>query len=224
MRPYCAWRAPLLLVAALALAACAPSTLRRPGSAELAAQQSREDAVRAQPQWGLVGRIAFDDGRETGSGRIEWREDDGRFEILLSAPVSRRSWRLAGAPGYARLDGLEGGPRIGSSAEDLLADEVGWTVPLRQLRAWARGLRGDPRARLGLDEGAGAGALPAQIEEDGWTIRYRDWFAEYNPPLPRRVFAEQGERHVRLVVERWLEPGQARLPDDGRADARGAGR
>lgn len=198
----------VLLASALVLAACAPSALRRAGSAELAAQQAREQAVQAQQRWGLVGRIAFDDGRDSGSGRMEWRQDGERFEIVLSAPVSRRSWRLSGGPGWALLEGLEGGPRRAASAERLLAREAGWAIPLGQLRDWARGLRAGPGARLGF----GQGRLPEQLAEDGWTIRYRDWYADREPPLPRRVFAEQAERQVRLVVERWLDPAEARLP------------
>ena len=192
-----------VLLAMLALAACAPSSLRRPESAELAAQQAREDAVRAMADWGLVGRISFDDGRDNGSGRIEWQQRGQHFEIILSAPVSRRSWRLSGGPDGALLEGLEGGPRRARSAEALLAREVGWSIPLGQLRAWARGLRAGPGARLAFGEGP----LPAQLLEDGWTIDYRDWFADRQPPLPRRVFAAQGERTVRLVVERWLATG-----------------
>lgn len=204
------------LAAALALAACAPSTLRRPGSGELAAQQAREQAVRAQERWGLVGRIAFDHGQDSGSGRIEWRQDGDRFVIVLSAPVSRRSWRLSGGAGWALLEGLDGGPRRAASAEHLLAREAGWAIPLQQLRDWARGLRTGPGARLGFGEGT----LPEQLAEDGWTIRYRDWYPDRETPLPRRVFAEQGERQVRLVVERWLEPAEAALRNQPRAPGR----
>jgi len=193
-----------LLVAALVLAACAPASLRRAERAELAAQAEREAALLALPAWGLVGRIAFDDGRDNGSGRIEWRERGEQFEIVLSAPVSRRSWRLSGGPDGALLEGLDGGPRRGASAERLLAREVGWSIPLAQLRAWARGLRAGTGARLGFREGT----LPAELVEDGWTIEYRDWFEALEPALPRRVFAAQGERSVRLVVERWLGPGE----------------
>lgn len=194
----------VLAALALALAACASAPLRRAGPDELSAQRAREAALGPATAWGLVGRIAFKDERESGSGRIEWRESGDRFEIVLTAPVSRQGWRLSGGPGWALLEGLDGGPRRGESAEALLAREVGWSMPLEPLRAWARGLRTGEGAHLSFGEGA----LPERLVEHGWTVRYRDWFAALDPPLPRRVFAEREERQLRLVVERWLAPGQ----------------
>src|SRR5690606_5314780 len=97
--------------------------------------------------------------------------------------------------------------------EQLLQTEAGWSVPLALLRAWARGMRGDPAARLGFGpQQPGQAALPSLLEEDGWSVQYRDWFTAQDPPMPRRVFARSGERQVRLVVERWLTPEQAMLP------------
>lgn len=188
---------PLVIVGLLA--GCAAPT-HRGGSAELQAQQQREQRLRGIAEWGLVGRIAVFDGDRNGSGRIEWREAGDRFEIVLAAPVSRQSWRLSGGPDGAVLEGLEGGPRRAASAEHLLEAEAGWSLPLDLLRAWARGMRGAPSAGLSFD----AQALPATLEERGWTVQYRDWHAGLQPPMPRRVFASSGERRVRLVVERWL--------------------
>lgn len=214
MRQVVARPARLALLAALllVLAACA-TQVRRAAPAQLREQERREEVLRQVESWGLVGRIAVDDGDENGSGRIEWRQAGQRFEIVLSAPVSRQSWRLSGGQGWALLEGLEGGPRRASSAAALLAAETGWSVPLDHLRAWARGLRGGDAARLAY----GDGPLPEVLDEDGWTVRYRDWFTELQPPLPRRVFAERGDDRVRLVVERWLPADRiGSLPDRAR--------
>jgi outer membrane lipoprotein LolB len=191
---------PLLLALVVALMAGCATPARRGGSVELQAQQQREDRSREIPDWGLVGRIAVFDGDRNGSGRIEWRQAGDRFEIMLAAPVSRQSWRLTGGPEGAVLEGLDDGPRRARSAEHLLEAEAGWSLPLDLLRAWARGMRGAPSAGLSFD----AQALPATLEERGWTVQYRDWHARMQPPMPRRVFASSGERRVRLVVERWL--------------------
>jgi len=34
------------------------------------------------------------------------------------------------------------------------------------------------------------GALPAQLEQDGWKIEYRDWFVDRAPPL-KSMFIRQ---------------------------------
>lgn len=161
-------------------------------------QQAREASLAPLQAWALSGRLAVSDGRDGGSGRIEWRQEGERYTIEIRAPVSRRTWRLSGESGHALLEGLEGGPREGADAETLLRREVGWSVPFQHLHAWARGVRGPGPADVELDEAG----RPARLRQHGWTVEYRGWNSS-TPPLPTRVFASNGERRVRLVVERW---------------------
>lgn len=197
-------RLALLLLSMLLLAACVRAPVRLDADATLlAGQQAREDILRQQGPWELVGRIAVSDGRDGGSGRIHWVQDGDRFDIRLSAPVSRQSWRLSGRPGGARLEGLDGGPLEGDDPEMLLYEATGWLIPLADMARWARGMRGEGAARMSFD----AQGLPALIEQAGWAIEYRDWVDGPSPLLPRRVFAERGQARVRLQVERWEAVG-----------------
>lgn len=191
-------RALVLIALLLAVTACTGPARRVEHEPGIAAQEHRERALEAHDEWSLTGRLAVSDGRDGGSGRIEWRQQGERFTIDIRAPVSRRTWRLSGSPGRAALEGLDGGPRYGADAESLLRREVGWSVPFEDLKAWARGLRGTGRAEVDFDPAA----LPRQIRQRGWTVEYRGWNGA-EPPLPTRVFATNGPRRVRLVVERW---------------------
>lgn len=182
----------------IAVAACTGPVRRIEQEPGLAAQAQREAELGAAEDWSLTGRLAVSDGRDGGSGRIEWRQRGERFTIDIRAPVSRRTWRLTGSPGRATLEGLDGGPRSGTDPESLLQREVGWSVPFADLKAWSRGLRGSGRAEIDFD----AAALPHRIRQRGWTVEYRGW-DDSEPPLPTRVFASNGLRRVRLVIERW---------------------
>ena len=150
----------------------------------------------------MTGKIAVSDGKDGGSGRIDWQQDGEVFRVEIRAPVSRRTWRLSGGPDGATLEGLDGGPRSGPDAEALLRDAVGWTVPFADLVAWARGAGGQGGADVEFDEAG----RPKLLRQRGWTVDYRDWF-EGEPALPRNVFAASGARRVRLVVERWNAGG-----------------
>lgn len=117
----------------------------------------------------------------------------------MHAPVTGRTWVLSGDAAQARLDGLRDGTLQGRDAADLLQRELGWQVPFAQLVAWVRALRAPGPAQMAFD----AQGLPAQIEQDGWTIRYGDYDMTQSPPLPRRVFASRGEERVRLAIRSW---------------------
>ncbi len=194
------WMAAGLL--ALVATACTTTAPRQGSDATLlAAQAAREAALAGQANWTLAGRLSVSADGEGGNGRIEWRQRGGDFEIRLSAPVTRKSWRLLSVDGQVALEGLEGGTRAGADAETLLMEATGWRIPLAALGAWARGARASGPATVEFTpEG-----LPALIVQQGWQVEYREWDAA-DPARPRRVFARQGESTVRLVVDTWGEP------------------
>lgn len=188
------------IFAVLALLSACTATPRRisADAALLAAQAEREAALARKGAWTLTGRLAVSDGRDGGSGRIEWTQDGEAYRITLNAPVTRQSWKLTGDASFARLDGLEGGPFFGDGAQRLLAEHVGWQVPFSDLIAWMRGARAAGPASIEFGENG----LPALIAQRGWRIEYRAFNAD-PLPLPTKVFAAQGERKVRMQVERW---------------------
>ncbi len=209
-------KAPLLALALLSLSAC--STLGNRPAPEVVAEVSpqarqaealREQALRAQSEWGFQGRVAVSKGRNGGSGRIDWRQAADRFQIQLSAPVTRQSWLLSGdaRAGEGRLEGVDGGPREGADAQQLLFEATGWDIPVNQLPDWVRGLIAAGAAAPGqvLRDAEGR---PRRVQQAGWDIQFMDWFAatDGQPALPRRMDAVNGDAKVRLIVDSWDLP------------------
>lgn len=198
MNPILRWALAIPLM--LLLAACVRTPVRLGADAErMAALEAREAWLAQRPDWRLTGRIAVSDGRDGGSGRIEWVQRGDGFSIRLSAPVSRQSWLLVNGPDGARLEGLDDGVVEGSDPVALLYEATGWLIPLESMSRWARGGRGEGPAQVDFD----AGGRPSLIRQGGWSVDYRDWMDGPGADLPRRVFAERGDARVRLSVERW---------------------
>ena len=197
-----------IVIAALAvlLGACASRPVRTSLPPEqLAAAEARQVAreleLRRRPGWSLAGRIAVSNGRNGGSGRIDWQQAGARYDVSLSAPVTRQSWRLVGDGSGARLEGVEGGTREGVDAGVLLREATGWTIPVAALAEWVRGARaeglGAAVVRYGDDGRVG------RIEQGGWAIDY-SWPTPAGPEaLPERLDARGGEARVRLIIDQW---------------------
>lgn len=176
-------------------------------------QESREMRLRAWPDSGFAGRVALSNGRKGGNGRIEWRQHGDGYEVTLSAPVTRQSWKLSGNAASATLEGLEGGVRTGTDAVELLRDATGLEIPVAALPAWASGTRADAKlfgaARLQYT----ADGTLAQIEQGGWVIDYLDWqdvrLGNDAQPIrvPRRIDAHRDQARVRLAVDEWRAEG-----------------
>lgn len=197
----------------LVLAACATQA-PRPALPAVAGdpaahQRQRAAALAGMPAWTLSGRVALSNGRDGGSGRIDWQQDGIRYEVSLSAPVTRQSWRLRGEPGQALLEGLGGGPRQGADARRLLLEATRWDIPVEALSAWVRGIRADEGVFGDANVVFGDDGRISRIAQDGWTIDYDDWQAVPGQPaeLPHRLTATRGEARVRLVVDAWQAGG-----------------
>lgn len=166
-------------------------------------QAQREAVLAQQVQWSLQGRVALSNGRDGGSGRIEWSQHGESYEVSLSAPITRQSWRLRGDAQAARLEGLEGGTREGTDPGVLLREATRWEIPVTALSSWVRGSRagsdhGPATAQYGTD-----GRL-ARIDQGGWSIEYSGWQAgEAGVELPNRLNARRDEASVRLVIDDW---------------------
>lgn len=206
-------RVALAVLLACLLSACA-GRMARPDVAPLAvdpavvaaaqaAQAARVAWLQRHPGWSLAGRVAISNAGKGGSGRIDWTQDGRAYEVSLSAPVTRQSWRLVGnLDGGARLEGLEGGTREGGDPAVLLREATGWEVPVRSLGDWALGRLaggGQGEVRYGTD-----GRLQ-RLAQDGWTIEYLAWHEAQGerPTMPARIDASRDGARVRLIVDQW---------------------
>lgn len=197
------WRFSAGVVLVLMLSGCAtqPPVRQAPESALLDAQEQREVALQQQPDWGVTARVAIRAGEQGGSGQLQWRQHGDDLQVTLSAPITRQGWRLVRDGSGVRLEGLDGGPHVGTDAEALLFAVTGWQLPVDAMAAWIRGARARGDAELEF----GADGMPARLREQGWTVDYREWDGG-EPARPRRVFAERTGASIRLVIERWDSP------------------
>ena len=199
------------LIALMSLGGCAstaPVNTAPPASAEVIAEHQRASAAwwSQYETWSFSGRAAISKGDKGGSGRIEWQQRDlKRYEIALSAPVTRQSWRLIGDlhSESGRIEGLDGGPRDGEFAENLLFETTGWDVPLQQLGSWVRGMPAYEYPLESADYDANGRMM--WLRQSGWIVRYSAWRSGSvgAPDLPVRVEAESADARVRLVIEDW---------------------
>lgn len=200
----------------MALAGCVtPGSRRAPPPAIDATQAAAMQASRAQAladrrDWTVDGRAAISRGGKGGSGRLDWAQTGDAYVIELSAPITRQSWRLTGDTHHeaGRLEGLDGGPRGGEDAQQLLLEATGWDVPVNELPRWMLGF---PAVAMPVDElSYGDDGLPSVLRQAGWTIRYTRWAEPHDglPALPTRIEAtSDGEdASVRLIVDDWHFP------------------
>lgn len=156
-------------------------------------------ALAYQGGWTMQGRVAISNGSQGGNARVDWVERGLRdYSVTLSAPVTRQSWRLDVQNGQATISGIEGGPRSGANAAQLLREATTWEIPVDAMRWWVRGQTA-PTPSATRYVFTADGALIG-LEQDGWRIQFE---RASEDALPSRITATRGESRVRLVIDQW---------------------
>jgi outer membrane lipoprotein LolB len=194
----------LLLLATLALlTACATTPALSPQALNQSWQTHRASVAR-YTDWALSARIAVSTEEDAWSGQLNWHQAPQSYQIFFNAPFGQGAVQLAGDSRGVEMRAADGQVFTAPDAESLLYEQLGWRLPLAGLRYWVVGLpvpQADsaPAPVLALDE---AGRL-ASIKQAHWRISYPGYRQVGGVALPQKVFLENTELSVRLVIDRW---------------------
>jgi len=169
-----------------------------------------QQAIRAQPNWSFHGRVAFKQGNDGGSARIDWLQQGDNLYVDLSVPISRKSVRISAIDGQPMcIEGLAQRRLCGDEAQAQLSQAIG-EMPLFMLKDWVRGLP------VSADTMVESGFQPAVVNYDdegklawlsqqGWQIDYQTWHlaTDTQPRLPKRLQALKEDIRLRLIIDRW---------------------
>jgi outer membrane lipoprotein LolB len=191
----------LLSALALLLNACAS---RPPGpEAPESVWLQHRDSVQTLSEWQLLGRVAIRNADEGWNASFDWRQSGQRYRIRLRGPFGQGAVELHGDPGGVWLRRQDQAPVFAHNADDLLARETGWQLPVSGLGDWLRGL---PDASLTAELKWDAEGRLRKLLQGGWQIDYRRYRSVGARQLPDRLQLERDDLRVKVVVDSWQTP------------------
>jgi outer membrane lipoprotein LolB len=195
----------LLMGSLLLLAACSHQP-RQPSTPINPEQQAALDRI---THWAFSGKFAFRAPNDNGTATIEWRHADVSYHIQLSGPLGQKRTRIIGTPTTVRLEQAGVAPQEAATPEQLLEEQLGWTLPLTQLTYWVRGLP-EPNKRVTASQLNEQGLL-AHLQQGGWDIHYPRYShlmaGNQRVWLPTKIEAAYGEIRLTLIIRQWqLDP------------------
>ncbi|MBK8115819.1 MAG: outer membrane lipoprotein LolB [Candidatus Accumulibacter sp.] len=146
----------------------------------------------------LSGRFALRQDGQSHVGRLNWRHDDSRNELLLSSPLGQGMAEMVSDASGARLIAGDGRTYAAANADELLQSVLGYPLPLSRLVDWLRG-NNPGGGRMTLD---GHGR-PLRLLDEAWRIDY-EYDSDDPQALPGRLFVErEGGFELRLRIDEW---------------------
>ncbi len=150
--------------------------------------------------WQISGKVGIRSPRESGSATLFWLQRQDYFDIRLAGPMGRGAARLTGRPGAVSLDAANQGQFQAESAEALLQQQLGWSLPVAHLFWWIRGLPAeDSKSRLTLD----SESRLAKLEQDDWQVEYLSYVQQNGYWLPERMKLHGANLDITLVIKDW---------------------
>lgn len=184
------------------LAALLCAVLLLSGCGTLTTQQHATNAVdrQASQRFDLEGRMSASDGDRGANGQIEWRHDAVRDEVTLYTPLGQIAARLESSLHGAELLTGDGKVFHADSADALLPELLGISLPVARLAYWVQAAPPSGAEIRDVD----ADGRPALVIDQGWRIEY----LEYHPgaaasALPRRLDVSRGDARIRLIIDQW---------------------
>lgn len=170
--------------------------------------QQHLESVRAQTDWTLTARIAAHNVDDGWSGKLYWQQGVDTYRVSFNAPFGQGGLQLNGGPQQVEMRTSDGQSRMAADAESLLLQQFGWRLPLNSLRYWVRGIpvpKSDTVPLLAFNE---AGQLN-RMQQSRWQIEYPAYRKVGELMLPRKVYLENKDLSVRLVIDRWELAGSS---------------
>jgi len=198
----------LVLICVAALSGCESLVVSEPAEPHAKtvdeAWASHNKKLAQLEAWNIDGRISLRLDEEAWHATLLWQQIDQAYHIRLFGPFGAGAIQLDGSPQAVVLT-QEGEQLHSQDPEQLLSQRLGWHVPIKGLRYWAVGQKiPNKSANVDLDQ---FGHL-ANLEQDGWKIRYRRYVTVDGYSLPSKIFMENKGLDIRIVIDRWKITGQ----------------
>ena len=170
------------------------------GSGKVDSWQSHKQQITPLDAWQISGKLGIRSQQESGSAVLFWLQRQDYFDIRLSGPLGQGSTRLTGRQGAASLEIANQGTFQANSAQALMQEQLGWSLPVENLLWWVRGLPAPhSKSQVTLDNNS----LLAQLEQDNWLIEYLGYRSENGLQLPERIKLSGAGLNITLVVKEW---------------------
>ncbi len=197
-------RVVLLMTGALALTACTSLPSHAPsGAPDETAWEARQGALMALKDWELSGRVAIADGKDGGSGSLDWQQQDEVLRFDFSGPFGAGAVHIQGDADALWVKTSRGDDFVTSDPEQDFAARLHMPLPVLSMRYWMRGIP-DPTAAY--DKQVDAQGELTQLTQRGWQVEYQAYAVVQGYSLPARLTLTRNDVRIKLVLDTWTLP------------------
>jgi len=134
-------------------------------------------------------------------GKIRWQHRGLEEDLWIYSPIGNLVAKLEQDEETASITTADGEAYKAGTLSFLARDVLGYDLPVDALQFWVRGLewpKGATTQRVQDDKGR-----LASLAQDKWQITFLAWTAEGAPGLPTKLYVENDEMRLSMVIDQW---------------------
>ncbi len=148
------------------------------------------DALAVASSWQLKGKLGVRAVGRSANLSFSWQESPESYVILLNGAMGVDVAEIRCEGDVVTLSLPDGRRYSNKAIELLLAEQLGYQLPVSQLRYWARGVPAPGTESSFLDGG---------FVQEGWNITVQ----QYGVLGPRKLLIEKDDIRLKLAALKW---------------------
>lgn len=165
----------------------------------------RDAQLAALKPWRALGSLVVDSESEgTFNASFAWDANESGFDIRLIGPLGLKIYRIVEDGDGATLFDGENETR-GHSAESLLRDVIGVTIPLVAMQDWVVGLQGTAKQARRDRSGRLSDMVIDENNETRWRVDFERYGKVDDLDLPKLISVSSEGIGIRLSVQKWTK-------------------
>ncbi|MCK4608762.1 MAG: outer membrane lipoprotein LolB [Gammaproteobacteria bacterium] len=191
----------LLFLIFIACSGC--STLQPPMSdgIHVLTWTARQRQLQEIGRWQVGGALGVQYANQSSMSHFTWQQTAAdNYQITITSTLDIGGVKITGNKQQVTLWRSATDKVTAKTAEQLMVTELGWSLPLNNLKSWVVGL---PVAKIPYKAEFDAYNHLSLLEQQGWTIKYAAYKSISNIDLPTKIWLTNSKLRAKIVINRW---------------------
>lgn len=160
----------------------------------------RQQQLHTLTAWNIRGSLSITYNEKTDLASFEWQKKQDNYFINIHGPMNIANTNIIGSNNQVVLQQASGKQIEAATAEELMQQQLGWSLPLNNLNYWIRGL---PTPHINARSLFDSYNHIQNMTQQDWQITYADYSSFSGIDLPTKIYLISPQLRAKIVIKQW---------------------
>lgn len=162
-------------------------------------QQRRLGLIKIR-RWDINGAFSIHRPKQSVIANYSWQQHNNKYMIKIASALDAYSAIIQGNPLYVTLKKSNREKFYARNPEQLMQQQLGWSLPVSNLSYWIRGLPAPGKYQAKFDTW---GHL-IDLRQNGWHVKFSHYWPMSNTvDVPQTLLLKRSNLTAKIVIKHW---------------------